>query len=156
VVGRADETLFVGRTNLEPKLRKMRSSFPACAPKGPNDHLGIIEGVIEVAAEPLKIETPKSGVLGLRVDGAHTRQDGDDAKSFAEFGGEEVAIVPVLEPPGLLTVDVTSRRGGEPDTVFGQRARSSRCRPWSISHSRHDSKRIVSSSVSIERHRDVP
>ena len=68
----------------------MRSSFATCSPKGPNDHLGIIEGVIEVTAEPLKIETPKSGVFGLRVEGTGTRQDGDNANSFAEFGGEQV------------------------------------------------------------------
>ena len=103
----------------------MRTTAPAGSPDRANENLVLVEGVVQVAAELANIESAQIPDPGRGVRCPCSRKEGQDAQSFLEFSHEQVAVESVVQPPNLLTANVSLRRRGEANTAWTQDDRSS-------------------------------
>lgn len=85
----------------------------------------VVNRVVEVARDLGDVEAAKARYASLRVECAGPGQQREDSERLLKLSNEDFLMIPVLEPPLLLTLDVTACRGGESDPPRGQRERSS-------------------------------
>jgi hypothetical protein len=60
----------------------------------------------------------------MRVGGSSSGQESDDLDGSLEFGGKEILVISILEPPLPFSVDVLVRRLSEADATGLQLDRS--------------------------------
>jgi len=101
------------------------TTLAPCAPESPNYHFALIERVVQVAGDFRNIQTPDAWDAGLRIGHAGAGQEREHLKGLFEFGNEDIAVDPVLDPPSLLAPDVLLGGCGESNPAGFQRERSS-------------------------------
>jgi hypothetical protein len=78
-----------------------------------------------MASQVPEIQTANTRHASVSIRGARAWQDSQHLGAGFEFSREQVSVVPVLEPPDSLLVDVALRRCREADATPLQRERSS-------------------------------
>ena len=79
------------------------------SPKRAHDNFALIEGVVDVAGNFLKVNASKTDDASPRVRRARAGENCQDVESLFELRGEDIYVSPVLKPPGLLAPDVLLR-----------------------------------------------
>ncbi len=78
-----------------------------------------------MAAQVPEIQTANTRHASVSIRGPRARQDSQYSGGGFEFSREQVSVVPVLQPPDSLLVDVALRRCRQTDATPLQRDRSS-------------------------------
>jgi len=103
-----------------------RTAFATRTPEGAHDHAGVIERVIKMDGDSPEVDAANAGDGRLSVEGSGTWKGRDDLERLFEFLGEDVGVVAIGQPPGLLSANVFLRSGCETNAAILQRDRSSR------------------------------
>ena len=130
---------------MQDDLLEARTAFATRTPEGAHDHAGVIECVIEMDGKSPQVDAANAGNWRLRVEGSGARKRRDDLERLFEFLGENVRVVAIGQPPGLLSPNVFLSSRREANVPVFQRERSSR-RTTSASKSR---PALTSSSESL-------
>ena len=104
----------------------LRAAFATRAPERANNHLVVIERVIEVGCDSPEVNATNAGNGRLRVESSGSWKCGDHLERFFEFLSEHVGVVAICDPPCLLPPNMFLRCGCEPNAALLQCDRSSR------------------------------
>jgi len=114
----------VGRTN---RLRiQPRPTTSTCTPECTDNNLVFVKRVIQMAGDFAHVDTSKASDTRRRIGRPGPWQQCQDPDGVFKFGYEHVHVDSILNPPFLLTSNVSAGRRREPDSARDQRARSSR------------------------------
>ena len=99
--------------------------MPTGAPEGSDDYFVFVEGVVEMAGHLSQVQASESLDTRGRVGCPSSGEQRQCSQGVIELGGEDLPVVPMLQPPVLLATDVAPPRRREEDTPRRQRDLSS-------------------------------
>ena len=94
-------------------------------PDRADDHVPVVEGVVDMAGHPAKVNASETRNVLVRLRCASSREERHDPDGLFELGCEDLRMDTVLKPPDLLALDLPVRGGRESDAALVHRDRSS-------------------------------
>ena len=98
--------------------------FASSTPQRSNDHVVVVERVVQMAGQLPEIKAPQVRNVSVGVGSASAWKQRQNLYGVLEFSSEQILMVAVADPPCSFALDVAGGGLGEPDAPPRQRDRS--------------------------------